>query len=144
MTPQVQCGYEDDPFELVQNGPKLDVKIGYDADYRTGRVAKIPDQLLPALIDTGADECCIDVELAKDLKLPRVADRRMLGGVGGVGQFDFYLAQIIVPELQLTLYGQFAGVHIRSPYRALIGRTLLANIVLEYSGPTGSVLARTQ
>ena len=141
--PQVECGYEDDPFELAQNGPKLDVKIGYDADYRTGQAVKIPDELLPALIDTGADDCCIDVELAKDLELPRVADRRMLGGVGGVGQFDFYLAQIVVPDLQLTLYGQFAGVHIRSPYRALIGRTLLAHIVLEYSGPTGSVLART-
>ncbi len=141
--PSVDCGYDGDPFELVQTGPRLSVQIGFDPEYRSGGVAEISSELLLALIDTGADDCCIDVELATDLKLPKVADRRALGGVGGVGEFDFYLAQISVPDLGLTAYGQFAAVHIRSPYRALIGRTLLSRLILEYHGPTGAVVART-
>ena len=141
--PSVDCGYDGDPFELVQTGPRLWVRIGFDPEYRSGGVAAISSELLPALIDTGADDCCIDVELATELKLPKVADRRTLGGVGGVGEFDFYLAQISVPDLGLTAYGQFAAVHIRSPYRALIGRTLLSRLILEYHGPTGAVVVRS-
>ena len=141
--PAVECGFDGDPFALVQSGPRLWVRIGFDPDFRSGGEAKLPSRLVPALIDTGADDCCIDIELASELNLPKVADRRMLSGVGGVGQFDFYLAQISVPDLGLTVYGQFAAVHIRSPYRALIGRTLLSRLILEYHGPTGAVAVRT-
>ena len=34
----VDCGYDGDPFELVQSGPRLWVRIGFDPDYRTGAV----------------------------------------------------------------------------------------------------------
>ncbi len=141
--PSVDCGYEGDPFALLQNGPRIDVRVGFDPEYRSGGEAELPTDLFPALIDTGADECCIDVELATRLDLPLVSDRRMLSGVGGVEQFDFYLAQIALPDLGLIAYGQFAAVHIRPPYRALIGRTLLSRIVLKYDGPTGAVTVRT-
>ncbi len=79
--PSVDCGYDGGPFELVQTGPRLSVQIGFDPEYRSGGVAEISSELLLALIDTGADDCCIDVELATGLKLPKVADRRALCGV---------------------------------------------------------------
>ena len=140
--PVIECGYEDDPFELLQSGARLNVQIGFDPEYRQGKIPKVPNQLLPALIDTGADDCCIDIDLATELELPRITDRRMLSGVGGVQMYDFYLAQIFVPELEMTVYGQFAAVHIRTPYRALIGRTLLSGLIMEYAGPTGKVTIR--
>ncbi len=141
--PVVDCGYDGDPFSLLEHGPRIDVRIGFDPDYRSGGIADLPARHFPALIDTGADDCCVDADLANELNLPRVSDRRMLSGVGGVDQFDFYLAQIALPDLGLIAYGQFAAVHIRPPYRALIGRTLLSRIILEYNGPTGAVIVRT-
>ena len=131
--PGVECGYDGDPFELLQSGPRLNVRFGFDPEYRSGRTPQIPNRMFPALVDTGADDCCIDVELADELGLPRVADRRKLSSVGGVELYDFFLAQISVPELGLTVYGQFAAVHIRSPCRALIGRTMLSGLIMEYS-----------
>ena len=53
-----------------------------------------------------------------------------------------HLAQIYVPALGWTVFGQFAGVHLIAGgqlHYALIGRTFLRNFTMVYEGKTGSV-----
>jgi predicted aspartyl protease len=64
---------------------------------------------LDALIDTGAAESCIDGNLAQALKLPHI-DRDERLGAFGAKEVDIYLAQLHIPELEMTIYGRFAAV----------------------------------
>ena len=76
-----------------------------------------------------------------DLALP-VAGRERMAGADGVAEVNMHLAQIHVPELNWTVYGWFASVHLTAggqPHRALIGRTFLRHFMLAYDGRTGSV-----
>ena len=53
-----------------------------------------------------------------------------------------HLAQIHVPSLNFTIYGAFAGVHLKTGgqiHQALIGRTFLQNFTMVYEGLTGTV-----
>jgi hypothetical protein len=53
-----------------------------------------------------------------------------------------HLAQVRAPTLGFTIYGLFAGVHLKAggqPHRALIGRTFLQNLTMVYEGKTGTV-----
>jgi len=53
-----------------------------------------------------------------------------------------YVAQIHIPSLNYTIYGQFAGVDLAvggQIHKALIGRTFLGNFTMMYEGSTGSV-----
>ena len=130
--------------QLVRFGPTLFVKIGFDPSYRPG-VSPPPDlpQLeLPALVDTGATESCIDSALAQNLQLPAV-DTGFISGVQGASETVFYLAQIYIPALDATIFGRFSGVHLASGgqlHSALLGRTFLQNFVLTYEGRTGDVI----
>ena len=75
------------------------------------------------------------------LGLP-VVDRRAVSGLQGPHEFDFHLAQIYVPDLDHTIYGQFAGVHLAAggqPHVALIGRTFLRDYTMTYEGRSGQV-----
>ena len=128
---------------LVRYGPTILVEIGFDAYFEDSDLERpnIPDDLFPALVDTGASENCIDADLARTLGLP-VGGQRDIAGITGVSSFDYYLAQIYVPELNRTIYGQFAGVRLQagglSQY-ALIGRDFLQNYLMAYDGRSGSV-----
>lgn len=129
---------------LTQFGPILSVRVGFDRSFEPSHSLSpnLPEELLSALVDTGAGESCIDSDLAKALQLPRV-DQRMVSGVGGEFKTSTYLAQIYVPALEITLYGGFAGVHLNSggqPYSALLGRTFLQHFTMTYEGRTGVVL----
>lgn len=124
-------------------GPSLPVEIGFDPNFRpnTGARPRLPGQQFPALVDTGAAECCIDSALAVMLNLPTV-DRQPLAGAHGSYEVDMHLAQIYVPALGFTMYGVFSGVHLTAggqPHVALIGRTFLRNFTLVYKGRTGAV-----
>ena len=105
----------------------------------------IPERAFPALIDTGAFESCIDTRLARRLGLP-VIDRTILSGASGPAVFNLHMAQIIIPDLNCLLYGQFAGIRLaegEQPHQALIGRNLLEKFRMIYNGKTGSVLLQT-
>lgn len=92
---------------LEQHGPTLYVDIGFDPafDYaaRANR-SGVPNSgalQLPALIDTGARDSCIDDALARELGLPLV-DRQQIAGVSGPQTHDVYMAHIDVPALAWT------------------------------------------
>lgn len=149
MPSATDCGFEDGQGGsaqalLIQFGPTLGVKIGFDPGYSSGGIdlPKLPDTLWPALVDTGTILSCIDSSLANLLGLP-VVDRIPLSGVGGKEEFNVYLAQIYVPSLQFTTYGEFAGVHLTSGgqrHYALIGRSFLKDFNMIYNGKTGAVI----
>ena len=94
-------------------GPTLTVRIGFDDQFGPGRDPDFPETEYQALVDTGASHSCIDSGLAASLKLP-VIDRVGLAGALGGGQVNLHLAQILIPSLQTTVYGGFAGVHLHA------------------------------
>ena len=146
--PTVNCGFSDQPSRSGQRvlalyGPTLLVEIGYDPDFEENDRVRpdIPDDLRPALVDTGATESCIDADFAQEMRL-LVSNQREIAGIGGVITVDYYFAQIYVPVLDRTIYGQFAGINIQAggqPCYALIGRDFLQNYTLVYQGRTGYV-----
>ena len=135
----VECGWpQSGPGPLAVHGPTVAVQVGYGGT--------LTDTLYPALVDTGAGECCIDSALAAELGLP-VVDRQSVSGVGGRFEVSIHEAQLYVPALDFTMTGRFAGVHLTQggqPHWALIGRTFLLHHTLVYDGQKGSaVLTRT-
>jgi hypothetical protein len=97
--------------------------------------------LIPALIDTGAAISCIDDYLARSLDLP-VIDHGTVSGIAGATPVNFYLALVYVPDLDDTIVGPFAGVHLAAGgqvHRVLLGRTFLSGMVFQYDGKTGNL-----
>ena len=138
----VDCGFKKQNL-LVQFGPTLGVRIGFDQNYSPNGASppNLPEKLWPALVDTGASESCIDSTLADELQLP-IFDRVSISGAHGKQELNLHLAQIYVPSLEFTTYGSFAGVHLISGgqrHYALIGRSFLRSFNMVYNGKTGSV-----
>jgi predicted aspartyl protease len=137
----------------MTKGPTTHVEIGFDpglfhpdpqqvqaALAALSASAKPAAMLVEALIDTGACESCIDEELAKQLQLPLI-DHIAGSGIGGQETFDVYLGYIRIAALGYFQYGRFMAVKLRAgnqPHQALIGRTLLAAMILVYDGRDGS------
>jgi predicted aspartyl protease len=148
---QTKCGFDSGPQVagadlLLLNGPTLLVNIGFDPDYKDPQTTPKPPAAgvskLPALVDTGATECCIDNLLAATLKLP-IVDRRLVAGSAGSHLANVYLAQVHIVTLNYTIYGAFAGVDLAAggqAHSALIGRTFLRNFTMTYEGRTGTVI----
>lgn len=150
--PEAKCGFDDvvggasGSVLLAQYGPTLFVDVGFDPNYQGPPAIPQPGLTnLRALVDTGAGECCIDALLAAQLNLPKV-DRRIVAGVHGAHEVDMVLAQVNVPALAFTMYGQFAAVDLAAGgqwHRVLIGRSFLKSFTMTYEGLTGTVkLAR--
>ena len=140
---RTECGFADAPHLLARFGPTLLAHIGFDASYNSAGTdpPELPEIAFPALVDTGAQENCIDAALALELALP-VVDRTTIAGVDGAIEVNRHLAQVYIPELDWTVYGTFMGVHLAaggSPHTALIGRTFLEDFTLIYDGRTGRV-----
>lgn len=141
--PTTNAGF--DPAALGQLGPTLWVHVGYDPHWMPGSVPNLPQDLQPALIDTGATIGGIDSALALALQLP-IVDVRLESGVSGPTQFNIHAAQIYIPALNHLFYGQFAGYHLAAGgilHRALLGRAFLADCRMIYDGRTGSVAIST-
>jgi predicted aspartyl protease len=120
------------------------VQIEFDPEFRPSELARpnIPEVRLPALVDTGATESCIDSDLARVLQLP-IVDRQAIAGVHGASETNVCLAQIHVPDLGFTMYGRFAVVHLAAgglPHSALLGRNFLQHFTMTYEGKNGVVI----
>ena len=142
--------------ELLQTfGPTLLVEVGFEATLYADDANKVavatslasgstqPGVLraVPALIDTGAGDSCIDEDLATELGLPLV-DRQQASGIGGRQELNIYLGHIRIPALGRIRWGRFIGARLASggqPHRALIGRAQLAGMIMIYDGRTGAV-----
>jgi predicted aspartyl protease len=146
---ETKCGFDDSAGVLgcdllVAHGPTLLVRIGFDPAYdpATPQVPpNLPQNPLPALVDTGALESCIDSALAMNLNLP-IVDRRMVSGAHGAKEVNVHLAQIHIPTLAFTVYGAFCAVDLQAggqQHQALIGRTFLRSFTMIYEGRTGTV-----
>jgi hypothetical protein len=142
----LNCGFQDSPQGqklLVYHGPIVWVDVGFDPKYKgDARTRPTPARTcIEALVDTGAEEGCIDSSFAAQLGLP-IVDRRKVCGIEGSMEVNMHLAQIHIPGLKFTLQGAFAGVHLVAgghPYKVLMGRTFLSHFSMEYDGPTGAV-----
>lgn len=138
--PTIDCRFEGGPGmsgsrALVLFGPTLRVQIGFDADFQPDGGVQL------ALVDTGALDSCIDSSLAMELKLP-IIGRQRVAGAHGAGDLNMHLARIHIPDLQGTLFGMFAGVHLAAggqPHAALLGRSFLQNFTMTYDGRKGIV-----
>jgi len=138
---------------LIQRGPTIPVEIGFNPglvhpDPATVQAAVAAvhasppaSQLLDALIDTGAGDSCIDEDLATELQLPMV-DQIETSGVHGQSKLNVYLGYIRIPSLSYVQYGRFTGARLHAggqPHKALLGRTILQQMILVYDGRDGSV-----
>lgn len=121
---------------LLSFGPTLWVEV------RPLVALALPDrssalsQPLPALIDTGAQESCIDIQLADRFRLPQV-DIMKMAGISGEGDHPVFAAQVIIAQLGMSQYGRFAGVDLTGGgqlHSVLLGRTFLQNAVMIYDG----------
>ena len=148
--PLSECGFKDaggvsGQLRLQQHGPTTVVDIGFDPNYIVGQAPQSAAQQIPALIDTGALLSCIDDALALKLNLPLV-DRQWISGVSGKHQVNMHMAQVHVPQLGYTQFGQFAGVSLTAggqQHQVLLGRTFLHDFIMIYDGLRGQVtLAR--
>ena len=146
--PTIKCGFDDGQHAkgsalLIVFGPTVRVDIGFDPQWVAGSgvTPAAGTKGLPALIDTGSTESCIDSLLAAQLNLP-IVNRRKLAGAHGAREVNIHLAQLRVPGLNYNIYGEFAGVDLIAggqQHYALIGRTFLRNLTMVYDGISGQV-----
>ena len=122
-----------DHQRLVAFGPTLPVTVRYlprdDSSPETSEAA-------PALIDTGADESCIDADLAKRLSLPTI-DSEIRAGVSGPATHPVYIAAIDIPALGWRKHGRFAGVSLAAGgavHSVILGRDFLSSTIMIYDG----------
>ena len=132
------------PDALVLNGPTLRVQIGFDPNFRRGESSRpsLPPDPVSAIVDTGAADNYIDTTLAEERELPILEDRQTITGAVGSDEVNTYDAQIYIPDLEYTIAGSFAGVHLAGtdlPYRAIVGRSFLRAFTMVYDGRTGIV-----
>jgi hypothetical protein len=146
---RTRCGFNDAPGRapgqqmLTFHGPTLGVTISFNPQFVASGHNPPPANgiQVPALVDTGAAESCIDNLVAAQLNLP-IIDRRPIAGVHGAQTVNIHMAQIFVPTLNFWIYGTFAGVDLAAGgqfHRALMGRTFLRNFTMIYEGRTGTV-----
>lgn len=137
---------------LVNLGPTIEVEIGYDANMFGNNPQEAVQALLsqkapqnalvPALIDTGASDNCIDDALAVKLQLP-VIDRVQCSGSAGSHTVNVYLGHIKIAALGHIAYGQFIGVNLSGggqPQQALLGRSLFKDMIMVYDGKLGTMV----
>lgn len=141
--PEVDCGFGNQS-DLQRFGPTLSVMVGFYPAVQGFRNPPALNNMVPALVDTGASESCIDAEMATQLNLP-VVDTRRIAGVAGAFATNVYMAQVYIPVLDSTIYGRFAGVHLKAggqPHRAIVGRLFLMHHTMIYDGVKGIVILR--
>ena len=135
MSPEL--GFPGDPGRLIRDGLLIEVHIGH-AQKREAPGRHLHPQR--ALIDTGASDCCVDIDLAEQLQLKKV-DRDAVTGVTGERLIvDVYSARIRIEALDITLLDPCPGYPLRkmgSPFRIILGRSFLYRVTMSYDGSSG-------
>ena len=99
-----------------------------------------------ALVDTGAEESCIDLRLARRFRMP-VLDTVTVFWAGESREHDVYGATLFVPRLNLGVQGLFVGIDFLPgdiPHEVILGRTFLEGTIRIYDGLTGQVTIASQ
>ena len=147
--PIAMCGFVDSPGQygsgashLIHHGPTIGVQVGFDDSFTPGQGRpRLPQALIPALVDTGATESSIDSDLAASLDLPFVG-MEDFAGIDGSSAKPMHLAQIHIPSLGFSIYGMFAAIELSEGgqiHRVLLGRTFLRHFKLIFEGRSGDV-----
>ena len=133
-------GQDGRPDCLVEAGPMVVVWIGYDHEFHPGdrHGPNLSNTPYNAIVDTGTRDSCIDSDLATELNLPILGQRR-LTGVNGSRTVNVYCAQVYFPDLGFLSSHQFPGANLGKPHHVLIGRDILQNFTMTYQGQTGVV-----
>ena len=116
-------------------GPHIQVLVGSP---KSAPVGINTDFLqLDALIDTGADDVCIDIRTAERLNLVPV-DKTTIGGVGGVHEAIVVAALLEVPNLRFKrIVNMYAPIDVSLSSKMLLGRSFLSNYIVTFDGPNG-------
>ena len=131
-------GGRPDHAALIEFGPSLEVVVSPFVDPPQ---PPTEGHTTYALVDTGATQSCIDIQIAESLELP-VVDFVMIAGAAGASRHPLYAARVAVPALEIFQFGAFAGVGLAAgeqPHRVLLGRTFLQGTVMIYDGVRAQV-----
>ena len=104
---------------LIGFGPSLQVVVSTHVDTTD---APTEGHTTHALVDTGASQSYIDMQLAQSLGLA-VVDFVMIGGAAGASRYPLYAARIAIPVLEIFQFGAFANVLARIDELPHTGRT---------------------
>ena len=130
---------------LQQRGPIVQVSISLEQSFAQALLSQ--GKTLPtaesgfALIDTGASHTCIDDEVARRMGLPVIDVAMMTSASHPATQQNIYPVQIEMVGMPLSIGSpRTMGANLKAQgLILLIGRDVLANTVLIYSGATGQV-----
>jgi predicted aspartyl protease len=127
----IECGYRSRD-ELVREGPALSIIL-------SNRSATIPlSKQIPALIDTGSDWNLIESAIAATTLHMMHIDNRSIQTANGITMAPVYLGQLIIPGLNYSRLHRFIAAELGAE-RAILGREVLRDFVLTYSGKSGRV-----
>jgi hypothetical protein len=141
--PLAEAGFQtpdgrSDSNSLILFGPTIPAYIGHHPS--TDLISPATEQV-SALVDSGAEQSCIDKSIAEKLGLP-VVDVQMVAGANGAQEQPVYMANLQFPPLNFTEYGRFIGVDLMTggqPHGALLGRSFLRHVIMIYDGIRGQV-----
>jgi hypothetical protein len=117
---------------LISHGPVLEVIIN------NTQLTNLVNRRINATLDTGSEWSLIEDTLASTVLYLPVIDRQIIQTAMGSGSRLVYIAELTIPQLTYTKLHRFIGVDLGSDL-AVLGRELLADFRLVYSGRTGSV-----
>lgn len=117
---------------LILRGPALEVVINNQQP--TNPVNRQVD----AILDTGSEWSLIEDSLASAVFYLPVIDWQQIRTAMGWGRRPVYMAQLTIPPLTYSKLHRFVGVNLGSDL-AILGRELLVDFRLVYSGRTGAV-----
>jgi predicted aspartyl protease len=127
----VECGHPNRD-ELLREGPTLEVVISNRS--ATGPLSK----RLPALIDTGAEWNLIEGTLATAVLHLMHVDDRWVQTANGPTLAPVYMGQLTIGALKYSKLQRFVGLDLGAD-RVILGREVLADFLLTYSGRSGKV-----
>jgi len=119
--PGAETGEE--KFALTRYGSTIEVMVAALVEDGGSRI----EETTHALVDTGAEESCIDLRLARRLRMP-VLDAMTVFWAGESREHDVYGATLFVPRSNLGVQGLFVGIEFLPgdiPQEVILGRRSL-------------------
>ncbi len=139
-----------DPRALVAMGPRINVDIlPPSVVEKWARAHNVPittASRVPALIDTGASATGVDEEILKNLGCPPIGVAN-LSTPSGTTTTGIYMVRLVIPSrddpefppnIPLIVIDNVRVIAVKlsnQPYKVLLGRDVLSNMVLVYNGP---------